>query len=151
MAMTAADDRTLASILDEIIPPSEDGRLPGAGALGIATHITRAVERTPELAFTIEPGVAAADALAEERHGRRFAALARAERLEVLRALEAAQPALIPTLTFHAYVGYYQHPRVVEGLGMEARPPHPRGYEMQPNDLGLLDAVRRRAKLYRDV
>jgi hypothetical protein len=33
---------------------------------------------------------------------------------------------------------------------MEARPPHPKGYEMAPHDLSLLDPVRRREKLYRD-
>ena len=27
--------RTLASVLDQIIPPSEDGKLPGAGELGL--------------------------------------------------------------------------------------------------------------------
>ena len=32
-------------------------------------------------------------------------------------------------------------PQVVEGLGLEARPPHPKGYEMEPNDLGLLDGA----------
>ncbi|HUI24603.1 MAG TPA: hypothetical protein VL403_00860, partial [Candidatus Kryptonia bacterium] len=46
--------------------------------------------------------------------------------------------------------GYCQHARVVEALGLEARPPHPQGYQMEPNDLTLLDDVRRCPKRYRD-
>ena len=143
-------ERTLTTVLDEIIPPSGDGVLPGAGVLGVAAHIAQAIERAPELAFTIAPGLAAADELAAERHGRRFAELAREQKVAVLSALEATQPAFLPTLTFHAYIGYYQHPRVMAALGLEPRPPHPGGYVMEPNDLSLLDAVRRRPKLYRE-
>jgi hypothetical protein len=141
--------RTLASVLDEIVPPGGDGPLPGAGALGVAAHIAQAIERTPEMELTIAAGLAAADDLAEERHGRRFAELSREQKLSVLSALDATQPAFVPTLTFHAYIGYYQHPRVIAALGLEPRPPHPQGYAMEPNDLSLLDAVRQRPKLYR--
>ena len=42
--------RTLAAVLDEIVPPSDDGRLPGAGALGLADGRRCGARRTPELA-----------------------------------------------------------------------------------------------------
>ena len=32
-----AQERALACVLDEIIPPSEDGRFPGAGELGLVS------------------------------------------------------------------------------------------------------------------
>jgi hypothetical protein len=148
--VTGSDrEPTLSAVLDEIIPPSGDGTLPGAGTLGVAGHIAQAIERTPELEFTIAPGLAAADDLANERHGRGFAELPREQKLAVLSALDATQPAFIPTLTFHAYIGYYQHPRVIAGLGLEPRPPHPQGYVMEPNDLSLLDPVRQRPRMYR--
>jgi len=146
--MNDEQQRTLSSMLDAIIPPSQDGRLPGAGALGLAAHIAAAIERTPELALTIEPGLTAAEELARDL-GHPFAVLSGEERQSVLQALDAAQPGFLPTLTFHTYAGYYQHPRVVEALGMETRPPHPQGYAMEPNDLSLLDLVRRRPTLYR--
>ena len=60
------------------------------------------------------------------------------------------QQAFVLPLTLHAYTAYYQQRRVIEALGREARPPHPRGYEMEPNDLSLLEPVRHRPKLYRD-
>jgi hypothetical protein len=87
--MTGSEqERTLASVLDEIIPPSDDGRLPGAGALGLASHIAQAIERTPELEFTIAPGLTAADDLAMQRHGRRFVGLSRQQKLAVLHGLD---------------------------------------------------------------
>lgn len=147
--MDGDQHRTLSSILDELIPASADGSLPGAGELGLAAHVAAAIERTPELGLTIEPGLAAARALARANHGRPFVELSREQKLAVVQALDAAQPGFIPTLVFHTYVGYYQHPRVVEALGMETRPPHPTGYAMEPNDLSLLDVVRRRPTLYR--
>jgi hypothetical protein len=79
------------------------------------------------------------------RHDRHFVALARPDR----QALLAEQPFVFP-LMLHTFVGYYQTPRVVEALGLEARPPHPQGYAMEPNDLSLLDPVRRRPRLYRE-
>ena len=52
--------------------------------------------------------------------------------------------------SLHTYTGYYQHPRVLEALGLETRPPHPTGYPTIEGDLTLLDAVRGRARMYRE-
>ena len=56
----------------------------------------------------------------------------------------------MPTLVFHSYAAYYQHGSVVSALGLEPRAPFPGGYEVEPDDLTLLDPVRQRPKLYRD-
>ena len=45
---------------------------------------------------------------------------------------------------------YYRDDRVLQSLGLEARPPFPRGYTLEQGDWSLLDAVRARAKLWRD-
>ncbi len=142
---SADEKHVLASVLDEIIPPSSDGRLPGAGQIGIASYIDQALQKTPELRSMIAQGLSDLDALARRRNAPSFAALSQEDKLELLN----AQAFVLP-LTFHAYVGYYQHDRVVETLGLEARPPHPKGYQMEQNDLTLLDGVRRRPKLYRE-
>ena len=94
-------------------------------------------------------GLAALGTLSKDRGGA-FSELEARDRLEVMNELVAAQPAFLPGLIFHTYCAYYQAPRVVEGLGLEARPPHPQGYTLEPGDLGLLDPVRRRAPMYRD-
>jgi hypothetical protein len=139
--------RALASVLDEIIPPSGDGRLPGAGEAGLVRYIE---QRAPDLRPTIAQGLSALDELARARGAPDFTALSGKEKLEALNEVAAAQPAFLPGLILQTYAGYYQSDRVLEGLGLEARPPYPDGYEMKPPDLSLLDGVRRRDKLYRD-
>lgn len=148
---TPAEERALASLLDELIPPSGDGRLPGAGELGLGAHVAAVARANPDVAAVLRDGLAALDARARERGGAGFAALPRPERTRVLQDLAATGPSFLPGLLFHTYVGYYQHPRVLEGLGLEPRPPHPAGYELEPGDLSLLDPVRRRGRLYREV
>lgn len=144
--MFSADEAsTLASVLDEIIPPSADGRLPGAGQLGLASYIEQALQKAPELRPMIVQGLAELDEAARRRHTQRFVTLSQPEKVALLN----EQGFLFPLL-FHIYVGYYQNAQVVTALGLDARPPHPKGYEMEPSDLTLLDAVRRRRKLYRE-
>jgi hypothetical protein len=46
---------------------------------------------------------------------------------------------------------YYRDDRVMRSLGMEPRPPFPKGFELEQGDWSLLDPVRRRPKLYRDA
>jgi hypothetical protein len=140
---------TLSAVLDALVPPSADGRLPGAGGLGLASGIEAQLGATS--AFTAR-GLDALDALARERGAGDFAALAPAERAEVLNAHAAADPGFLPGLVFQVYSAYYQHPQVLSGLGLEPRPPHPRGYALEQPDLGaLLAPVRARVKLYRDA
>jgi hypothetical protein len=141
--------RALASVLDELIPPSEDGALPGAGDIGLASHVEGTLRLRPELRPALAPGLAALDAIARGRGAASFSDLPRPERVEVLRAAEAEAPAFLPTLTFLTYVGYYENPRVLEALGLEPRPPFPKGHEVEPTDFSILDPVRERAAMYR--
>lgn len=142
------EERALAGVLDEIIPPSPDGSLPGAGQLDLCGWVA---ERAGELRPVIAQGLRALDERARERGAADFASLPATERTEVLNAFAATDPGFLPGLIFHTYIGYYQDGRVLEALGMEPRPPYPEGYELEPGDLGLLDAVRRRPQLYRKV
>lgn len=146
-ALSPDEERDLSSVLDEIIPPRDDGRLPGAGALGLAGHIQRTMREKPDFRFAVVEGLAALRALAG-RGG--FAARSGEERRELLGALAEQQPAFLPGLVFQTYMAYYQDDRVVAALGLEARPPFPDGYELEPFDATLLDAVRRRPRLYRE-
>lgn len=45
---------------------------------------------------------------------------------------------------------YYRDDRVLRSLGLEARPPFPKGHTLEQGDWSLLDAVRARPKLWRD-
>jgi hypothetical protein len=141
--------RTLTKVLDEVIPHDDERRLPGAGEVGVADYIEQVLQRTPDLRPVITQGLSTLAAVANRRNPRGFAALPKPDRREVLNELSSTEPGFLPILTFHASLGYYQQAEVIAALGLEPHPPHPKGYEMEPNDLTLLDPVRRRQKLYR--
>ncbi len=142
---TPDEARLVTALLDTVIPPSDDGRLPGAGALGLVDHVVQTLRAMPLLRPVVEYGLGA---LTE----RGFAAdLAPVQRTALLNEFAAADQFFLPAFLFLAYSGYYQHPRVVAALGLEPRPPHPKGYPMGADDLRLLEAVRRRGRRYRDA
>jgi hypothetical protein len=140
--------RALAALLDTLIPPSPDGTLPGAGELGLAAIIE---EAAPGFAAAAAEGLSELERRAAARGAEGFADLDLADRSALLAEYASDAPAFLPPLIFRAYAHYYQHPAVVTGLGLEARPPHPLGYELEAGDLSGLDAVRARRPLYRNV
>ena len=137
--------RVLAHVLDEIIPPSPDGRLPGAGQLELTNAIEDALAKMPDLRSMIADGLSDLQRAARDQHAAPFEALAREDKLQLL-----SQQSFVFPLTFQTFVAYYQHPHVTTALGLAARPPHPEGYAMEPNDPALLEPVLRRRKMYRD-
>jgi hypothetical protein len=150
-AIFSDDQRAaLSCVLDAVIPPSRDRRLPGAGELGLGDAIAEAAGANPAMRSAVEQGLAVLDDLARERSGMRFTAVAPAQRAELLQTVAAQQPGFVPNLIFPLYTTYYRHPLVLEALGLEARPPFPKGHAMEPFDERLLDGVRHRPKLYRD-
>jgi len=144
-------EAALAALLDELVPPRPDGRLPGAGALGLAAELLRALRERPALRPVVAPGIAALDAIVRGRGATCLGELAPAERRAALAELSAQAPACLPTLAFVAFIAYYQDPRVLVALGREPRPPFPEGYELPPFDETLLASVRRRAPFYREA
>ena len=152
--LSEAHRHVLEILLDEIIPPSgppgSEQRFPGANELGLVAHVEQSLRRMQTLRPIICAGLAALDELAGPRNAKGFAALPAADRFDVLGQASMQVQEFLPALTMLTYAGYYKDPRVLKLLGREARPPHPKGYEMEPNDLTLLDPVRRRGKLYRE-
>ena len=146
-----AQQRALARALDEIIPAGDDGRLPSAGDAGVARYVEAALREMPMLIGMVVESLDALEALATQRHARSFLALPRNEQSELLQALAMGEHALPPVVMIHTFAGYYQSERVQTALGLEPRPPHPKGYAMHRNDLTLLDPVRQRPRHYREV
>jgi Gluconate 2-dehydrogenase subunit 3 len=140
----------LALVLDELIPPRPDGRLPGAGTLGVGAVVEHAAAGTPDLLQMLSQGLAALDDVARRSGAEGFAALSPTDRIVALRDIEQAEPLFLSTLLTLACVGYYSAEPVVAVLKGSARPPHPLGYELESDDLSLLDPVRARGKLYRE-
>lgn len=139
----------LGAVLDEIIPPSADGKLPGAGQIGLVVHVERGLAQMAALVPMVQHALAQLDEIARRSGAASFAGVARGERGAMLAELVAAQPGFLGPIVFHTYVNYYQQPPVLTAIGLEARPPHPRGHELEPGDFGPLDAVRRRGPIWR--
>jgi len=140
----------LALVLDELIPPRPDGLVPGAGMLGVGAVVEHAAAGAPELEQLLAHGLAALDDVARRSGAGGFAALSPTARTVALRDIERAEPMFVSTLLTLACVGYYSAEPVVAALKGSARPPHPMGYELEPDDQSLLDPVRARGKLYRE-
>jgi hypothetical protein len=140
----------LTFVLDELIPPRPDGRLPGAGALGVGIAVQMILSAMPALEPVLTQGFAALEDIARRHDEQGFVALSRGARIEALRDLDKADAMFLPTLLSLACFGYYSDERVLTVLNGNARPPHPEGYAVEPDDLSLLDGIRSRGKIYRD-
>ena len=141
---SSAERRALACVLDAIIPPSADGRLPGAGMAGVAAHVERTLRTLPDLRAMVVDGLRDLDAQARAQRDRAFVELGAADRAGLV-AMQGFSYALVP----HAYIGYYQDDRVLAALGLDPRPPHPKGYAMPAHDVTLLAPVQARGARYR--
>ena len=141
---SAEQEQVIAALIDAIVPPSDDGRLPGAGALDLVPHVERSIRQNPMLRPVVEYGLTAIAELAGK--GRPLAEPSRADWTAALREFTANDDFFLPAFLFLVYGGYYQHDRVVTALGLEPRAPHPKGYEMGPDDWSLLDPVRTRPR-----
>lgn len=146
-------------LLDEILPATADGVLPAGGALGIARHIAERVRDTPSFGALIAVGLRKTAALLAESLTTRgigeLHALSPAERTELARAIEAAEPTFFAALIKHAYMGYYTHSRIPPLMGLPDRPPQPLGHKVPKDSVAelhvLLAPVLARGKRYRDV
>lgn len=148
--MSAQEERTLAAVLDQIIPARSDSGLPAAGVL-VLDRALRILAQRPDLGLRLVEELQAIDGLARGRGASGFADLDAAGKPDVLRVASEQHPAVFGELLMFAARAYYQHPQVLEAIGLEPRPPYPDGYKVEPTDFSLLDGVRRRSKIYRDV
>ena len=78
-----------------------------------------------------------------------FAALDAARRSEVAAKLRAEGGAPVGVLTRIVLLCYYRDDRVMVSLGLEARPPFPKGHVLEQGDWSLLDPVRARKPFWR--
>jgi hypothetical protein len=83
--------------------------------------------------------------------GGSFADLPPERREAVAEAFHASNTPAMSTLHRVVLQCYYRDDRVVTSLGLEPRPPFPKGHVLEQGDWSLLDPVKRRAKLWRDA
>ena len=142
--LTSVQLNDLRVVAGMMIPASEQYAVPGADDAAIQIDILATLGRDTEMVRE------ALDHLARLA-GMPLANLGETARDEVTRQFRGSGGAAAATLTRVVLQCYYRDDRVLRSLGLELRPPFPRGYDLEQGDWSLLDPVRARAPTWRRV
>ena len=142
--LTAAQRDDLRTIAAMIIPESAEYRVPGADDTRIQADILATLGRdTKQVA-------AALDHLARLA-GMPLARLDPTLREAVAKEFRANGGAPAATLVRVVLQCYYRDDRVLRSLGLELRPPFPKGHVLPDGDWSLLDPVKKRPSKLRQA
>jgi hypothetical protein len=142
--LSEAQRRDLRLIAGIMVPASEEFAVPGADDAAIFDDILRSLGRDRASVRDALTRLAA-------QAGGAFTALDDARRQTVADAFLASDAPEVATLGRVILQCYYRDDRVMRSLGLEPRPPFPKGHTLEQGDWSLLDAVRGRAKMWRDA
>lgn len=134
----------LRRIAGMMVPPDPESGLPGADDEVIFEDMLRSLGRDLS-------DVSAALTRLAALSGGRFAELEASRRESVAEAFLAERTPQLAVLGRVILQCYYRDDRVMRSFGLEPRPPFPKGHVLEQGDWSLLDAVRGRAKLWRDA
>jgi hypothetical protein len=142
--LTPAEQRDLRRLAGFMVPASTDFRMPGADDAIIFADIMRSLGRDRD---DVCKALAALRAMA----GGDFVSLDESKAEATAMALLARQGPEITALGRAVLQCYYRDDRVLRSLGLEPGSPFPRGHAVEQGDWSLLDAVRNRPPIWRDV
>jgi hypothetical protein len=134
----------LRAFADTAIPASPKYGLPGAGDPAIFAQIAAAAQHDVA-------GMKAVLAGLDATGGGDFLALSADSRLQAAANLRRQSETAALALGNLVAGCYYRDDRVMAAIGMEARSPFPKGFEVEQGDWSLLDKVRSGPRRYRLV
>ena len=143
-ALTLTEERDFRRLAGIMVPASDEYRVPGADDETIFADIVASLGRDRD-------AVRAALAMLREIAGGDFASLDETKADAAAMALLGREMPIITALGRAVLQCYYRDDRVFSALGIELRPPYPKGRELERGDWSLLDAVRDRPRMWRDV
>lgn len=146
MDTVALNERELASLrvlAGLMIPASARHDVPGADDEAIFADIVRSLGRD-------EPAVRSALAAFETMAGGDVVGLGPEARAAAAARWLETGGGDVQVVGRAILQCYYRDDRVMRSLGMEPRPPFPKGHEVEDGDWSLLDDVRARPRLWRD-
>jgi hypothetical protein len=141
-SLTPAQRKDLRALAGIMIPASDEFDVPGADDPAIQADMLATLGRDAA------PIRAALDALADIA-GAPLASLDPARREAAFSELRAAGDPAVAALTRVVLQCYYRDDRVVRSLGLEPRPPYPKGHVLEDGDWSLLDPIRARKPFWR--
>lgn len=139
---------TLDTLLKLVIPASEDGQMPSAAEVGFLEYI---VGSEPDFLPHLKQCLDAIVEAAVPAYDKPFSEIDEREQETLVNKLRSSQGYLFNLFTNLVLSCYYQHDRVMVGIGLEPRPPFPKGYQVEGGDLSLLETVRQRGEIWRKV
>lgn len=141
-ALDDAERRTLRVLVRAMIPASSDYGVPGADDDRIFADIVASVGRDL-------PAVQAALTELDRIAGGSLSLASPQTQAEAIAAFRDRHGALVPPLVALTTRCYYRDDRVMQAIGMEVRPPYPKGFQVEQGDWSLLDPVRARGPIWR--
>ena len=142
--LSPAEKRTLAAMCARMIPASTEYKVPGADDPLIQADIAKSLGRD---ATAVHDALAQLETLA----GGNLADLPPEKQDEACATMREQGGMNLTLLTRIILQCYYRDDRVMISLGMEPRPPFPKGHDLPQGDWSLLDPVRARGKNWRDA
>ena len=138
----------VTEVLSRIIPANEE--LPGAGEIAV-NYLDGVVGGSPRLKRIFNHGLSQIEVGAYRMYAQDIPSLSGEEIDLVLRQVEVDEGEFFDLLVRQTYNGYYTDPRIVELLGLEARPPQPLGHRVGQGNITLIENVKNRGIVYRAV
>src|SRR5262245_13856975 len=142
--LTAVELRAFRRLVGIMVPACAEYGVPGADDAAIFADIARSLGRDQ---YDVRKALAQLRALA----GKDFDTLDAFAAEAVATALLGREGSEIMALGRAVLQCYYRDDRVVRSLGLEPRAPYPQGHILEQGDWSLLDAVRGRPPMWRDV
>jgi len=140
--LTPAQRENLRAIAGVMIPASAEFDVPGADDPVIQADIVATLGRDAGLVREVLDDLAR---LVDQP----LASLDPARREAVAAQLRAKGGLAVATLARVVLQCYYRDDRVIRSLGLEPRPPYPKGHVLEDGDWSLLDPVRARPPMWR--
>ncbi len=146
--LTEEQSQTLQLLLNMIIPPDAERGMPGAVELDFMGYV---IEFANDRIEHIQRELDSLNESSRSQYTVTFPQLDDVDREALVKRLHSTRRQFARNIEVQTMFCYYQDDQVLEALGMEARPPFPKGNEVLRGDLSLLDPVRQRPKLYREI
>lgn len=142
--LSADEQASLRCVVAHMIPASVEYGVPGADDDAIFSDIVTSLDRD---AMAVREALTVLHRLA----GRALHLAPVEKQQTALSDFRKQNAGLAAALVSVATRCYYRDDRVMRSLGMDVRPPYPKGFEVPQGDWSLLEPVRARGKIYRDA
>ena len=142
--LTAAERRELRRLAGFMVPASAEYGVPGADDETIFADIVASLGRDTS-------DVRKALAVLSDMTDGDFAGLDDTEAEAKAMSLLSSEDSVMIALGRAVLQCYYRDDRVMRALGREPRAPFPQGHVLEQGEWSLLDAVRSRPRMWRDV